>query len=166
MRKHYLYSTWYWLHNQQKRHQVEPDWADFETFISDIGERPSEKHRLRKFNSDLGYIRGNVGWNLMFKEQENNSWNHRNKDKFREYKLKYRYNITLEQYNQMLQTQNSKCLICGKDQTIDECLVVDHCHTTGKVRGLLCNNCNLLISFSNDKVDILQKAQDYLGMAY
>jgi len=41
-------------------------------------------------------------------------------------------------------------------------LVVDHCHSTGKVRGLLCSNCNRGIGMLQERVDILQNAIDYL----
>lgn len=58
--------------------------------------------------------------------------------------LQYRYKITLAEYNRMLKSQKSKCAICGKahDPAPKKKLHVDHCHTTDKVRGLLCARCN------------------------
>ena len=67
------------------------------------------------------------------------------------------YNISLEDYNKMLINQNNKCDICriGFNN-----LVVDHCHTTGKVRGLLCNGCNSGIGFfKENKVTILNSIE-------
>ncbi len=51
------------------------------------------------------------------------------------------YSLTLEQRAQMAIDQNHKCLICQKEKK----LVVDHCHITGVVRGLLCSHCNVMI---------------------
>jgi hypothetical protein len=62
--------------------------------------------------------------------------------------LMRRYNITLEQYNDLLFKQNSTCLICHKHRNeLNKDLVVDHCHETGKIRGLLCNMCNTSLGF-------------------
>lgn len=62
--------------------------------------------------------------------------------------LKHRYGITLDEYNLMFLQQGGICAICGKPPGPDlphhwkNKLAVDHCHATGKVRGLLCNDCN------------------------
>lgn len=65
------------------------------------------------------------------------------KNKNRRVKLKNEYGISIEDYNIMLENQNSSCAMCGKHQSeIDRRLDVDHCHITGKVRGLLCGECN------------------------
>ena len=80
-------------------------------------------------------------------------------------KLDYRkkYGITLEEYNKMFAHQNGCCLICDQHQTVlNKGLSVDHCHTTGKVRGLLCNNCNLMLGFAKDKIDTLSNSIRYL----
>lgn len=77
--------------------------------------------------------------------------------------LKHTYGIPIEQYYEMLTLQMSGCTICKK--TIVEnakFLAVDHNHTTGKVRGLLCNKCNRLLGFANDNPELLRKAADYL----
>jgi transcription initiation factor IIE alpha subunit len=59
------------------------------------------------------------------------------------WKLKHRYGITLEQYDEMLAEQGGKCYICDKHHTEQKFgLAVDHNHTTGAVRKLLCNRCN------------------------
>lgn len=52
------------------------------------------------------------------------------------------YGITLEQYDEMLVAQNGVCAICREECKSGRRLSVDHCHETGKVRGLLCGNCN------------------------
>ena len=167
MSKHYLYSTWNWLFKQQNRHTVQPEWSDFKVFVQDIGNRPSEQYRLRKFNSELGYIRGNVGWNLMFKEQEGQHWNVRNKDKIRNYKLKHKFKISSDDYDKMSSEQDDKCFICSKTSSENKKrLAIDHNHETGVVRKLLCNDCNALLGFCKEDVGILQKSIDYLNTSF
>ncbi len=77
--------------------------------------------------------------------------------------LKKKYGITIEQYNRMLIEQNNSCAICGKDA--DKChngLYVDHNHATGKIRKLLCRDCNVGIGHLMEDVLILRKAIEYL----
>ncbi len=77
----------------------------------------------------------------------------------RKYHLKYEYGLTLEDYHQRYSEQNGQCLICESPQ---ELLDVDHDHTTGKVRGLLCNQCNTALGLLKDSPDVLLKAVAYL----
>ena len=81
----------------------------------------------------------------------------------RKRKLKYSYGITPEEFEIMLIEQNHKCKIC-KNNLIHFCRKthVDHNHVTGKVRGILCNKCNLLIGHALDSIDILKSAIKYL----
>ena len=76
-------------------------------------------------------------------------YRHNHSDKLVEYRLKTRYNITPEQYAEMSINQGNRCAICGNEETAQhnhtkkiQKLAVDHCHITGKVRGLLCQDCN------------------------
>ena len=71
-----------------------------------------------------------------------------------------KYNLGLEEYDQMLESQNGQCAICGKRQ--HKKLFVDHNHKTGKVRGLLCNNCNFGIGQFQDDFNLLLSAIEYL----
>lgn len=73
------------------------------------------------------------------------------------------YGITKEQYDELLAFQNNKCAICGKTQEPDgRRLAIDHCHTTGKVRGILCNNCNNGLGSFGDNIEGMLKAIEYL----
>ena len=70
-------------------------------------------------------------------------WRTDNPDKSKSIWLKYRYGITLNDYNRMFVEQENKCWICGTHVSeLKVPLQVDHSHTTGVVRGLLCNKCN------------------------
>jgi len=86
--------------------------------------------------------------------------------------LKKRFGISLETYNEMKEKQEHVCAICGQPETaIDHRtkklrdLAVDHCHTTGEIRGLLCTRCNTAIGLLQDDVDLLAKAVSYLSNA-
>lgn len=73
------------------------------------------------------------------------------------------YGITLEQYNQMFEAQNGVCAICGQPEILfNKSLAVDHDHKTGKIRALLCGNCNHALGKFKDSQEILQSAINYL----
>jgi hypothetical protein len=84
-----------------------------------------------------------------------------NPDKIRLIEIKRDYGLSSEQYLKMINDQNNLCKICGKPPKGIRPLAIDHCHTTKKVRGLLCYRCNQAISILDDK-DHLEKALVYL----
>ena len=67
-----------------------------------------------------------------------------------------------EKYLELLKESENRCRICNKTEDDNIVLCVDHCHETGKLRGLLCNNCNAGIGMLNDDPDLLRKALEYL----
>ena len=78
-------------------------------------------------------------------------------------KLKKYYGISLKEYNEIFNRQKGCCAICGKhQQDIKGKFHVDHKHDTGKVRGLLCVNCNILIGYAKEKPTILLNVVGYL----
>jgi hypothetical protein len=82
--------------------------------------------------------------------------------------LKYKFGISIEEYNDLLSLQEGKCAICGSIETgrsDTKYLHVDHDHLSGKVRGLLCNKCNIGIGLFNDDIFRLKKAIIYLERA-
>ena len=76
-------------------------------------------------------------------------------------KLK-KYGLSVEQYMKLLEIQDNTCAICDQTCSYKFRLSVDHCHTTGKVRGLLCGNCNTGLGKFKDNDIILTKAINYL----
>lgn len=74
-----------------------------------------------------------------------------------------KFGISKDDYFTMKTNQNNKCLICNKEQEVKD-LAIDHCHTTNKVRGLLCNSCNLGLGCFKDNLEILKNAIKYLEM--
>lgn len=83
-------------------------------------------------------------------------------DRIKNTDLKQRFGITLEQYNNMLAEQNGVCAICKSMSSLRN-LAVDHCHSTGKIRGLLCSYCNTGLGLFKDSLEILDKAKEYLN---
>lgn len=72
--------------------------------------------------------------------------------------LKRFYNITEEQFNSLIKKQNKACAICLRETF----LCVDHDHNTGKVRGLLCADCNRGLGMFRDQASLLLDAADYI----
>ena len=80
--------------------------------------------------------------------------------------LKYRYGISPEAYDSRLEAQGGCCAICKQPPTKENSragqqpkLYVDHCHDTDKIRGLLCNHCNLAIGYAKTEERLLAAAE-------
>ncbi len=87
----------------------------------------------------------------------------------KKFRLKRDYGITIEQFNEMLASQHGKCAICevimdppARATRDSVAVTVDHCHQSGKVRGLLCYSCNLGLGIFKDRVERLEAAVKYL----
>ena len=116
-------------------------------------------------------------------------WNKKNQDKIEAYRDFYKndpvqkakrkkyhrkkrlmenFGITVEEYDNMLASQGGKCAICGTDKPYSngriKNFLVDHCHETGQIRGLLCHNCNVGLGNFKDDSRILFKALTYLEL--
>lgn len=82
--------------------------------------------------------------------------------KTRESTLKRNYGITLKDYDNMLNAQNGGCAICDRKPNPGKNLHIDHCHATGRVRGLLCHQCNWFLGTVDAEPDILSRLPLYL----
>ena len=98
------------------------------------------KHDLKEFYSDTPHkLRADNGASLM----------------------KY-YGITREAYDALYKAQDGKCAICKQECSRGRELSVDHCHATGRVRGLLCATCNIALGLMEDNTALLNAAIEYL----
>ena len=102
------------------------------------------------------------------RKAKSKAYNEANKEKRKAYNLaytlKYKYNMTLEERDRMLKKQNTKCKICNiKFSKATPC--IDHCHTTNKVRGILCPFCNTGLGYFKDNTESLTNAITYLEEA-
>ena len=127
--------------------------AYFAKYRADNRERLREEGRTREY-TELDKIKRKKFYN-----------DNPERDKYRTRRayLKRMFGITLEDYEFMVKSQDDCCSICGKHRTKNgRRLAVDHCHITGKVRGLLCSHCNKALGTFKDSINILNKAIEYL----
>lgn len=94
---------------------------------------------------------------------KNNNLSKRKYDKLkaREYRFKHKYGLSERDYKRMVIMQEGDCLICKK--YFGTKLVVDHCHSSGKVRGLLCKNCNTGIGMLAEDINNFKNSIKYLN---
>jgi len=102
------------------------------------------------------------------------TYKERNREKFlqtaREVNWRMRFGMEPEDYDRMFEEQNGQCAICGSENpngatsksTKTRNFSVDHCHETGKIRGLLCTSCNRGLGLLGDTVASLRAALEYL----
>ena len=140
----------------------------FETFLADVGERPSPKHTLRRKDDGEPFSADNVFWLPPVGVKQRSS-----KEEVarygREWRLRRHFGMTSEDYEAMSALQNHCCANCGMSETAinskakrAQRLSIDHDHATGRVRGLLCIRCNRLLGYARDDIDILRRAIAYL----
>ena len=72
--------------------------------------------------------------------------------------MRRKFNLSEAEYQNLI--KSNECQVCGRDITEKKC--IDHCHTTEKIRGVLCNNCNTALGLVGDNVQILSKLIQYL----
>ena len=119
-----------------------------------LGRQPSCKKCAREWHHKRpDYVR-----------KKNAEWKSKNPDyALNRYRL-VKYGVTPEDISILRSKQDGKCAGCGLELSlVKEC--VDHCHSSGKVRGLLCNSCNLILGYADDRVEILNSLICYIEKA-
>lgn len=130
----------------------------------------SKKHKeYRELNKEsLG--KKHREYNKKYREKHKVELNKRKKERYKNNKtahfagqIKRKYGITIERYNELYTNQNGRCAICEVHQDkLKVKLSTDHCHSTGRVRGLLCFRCNTTIGQFKDDIILFKKAIKYL----
>ena len=176
--KHPLYGLWGW-HKDRNRYGMVQEWAtDFWAFVEGVGERPSAEHRLRRQEIKQPIGPTNFFWDTKYAHGSNETntreqraaymreYRKRRPRNVRDTELKKQYGITLAQWEAMYVAQGGVCAICkeceDEKSTRYANLAVDHCHTTGNVRGLLCNACNRAIGLLRDDPVRARRLAEYL----
>ena len=128
---------------------------------------PIESFRTRKNGNNLNYVlttckKCETKINNNNPNQKIACLKYRSKD-LSKYKKKMKriervYNISTNEYETLLNKYNGLCHTCKKAKATD----LDHCHKTGKVRGLLCNKCNMSLGLLKDDIDVLKNLIKYL----
>jgi hypothetical protein len=95
-------------------------------------------------------------------------WREKNLEKSKFYArrthIMRKFGLSMDEYNQMLKEQNGVCAICESVCATGNALAVDHNHSTGKIRKLLCKNCNTAIGLLKEDVVVIAKAIEYLKL--
>lgn len=86
---------------------------------------------------------------------------HYNPERMRNWELKKLFGITLDDYKKLSEQQNHVCKICKNPEKNNKRLAVDHCHDTGKIRGLLCFTCNMGIGYLKHNPELIKIAALY-----
>ena len=151
--------------------------------------RKPYKHEqeMKRYREDAEYRNkrraSGEAWNSQNKERRAlaiKAWRERNPDKTRQSSLRYYYankekmvvkrenqklrsfGLTLEAYKDRLEYQANGCAICGNPCSTGRKLAIDHDHLTGRIRGLLCSNCNQGLGKFKDDIGLLRRAIAYL----
>ena len=130
---------------EEKRKEYHRNWNK-----RDRTENPEKQKAVLKKSREKHYEKRLAG---------NRKWVMENPEKQQKIRRRSRYGITPEMFDSMVLEQEGLCAIC-KEQP--ERLVIDHCHDTGKVRGLLCLKCNSGIGLLRDSASVVENALTYL----
>lgn len=146
--QHPLNHVWRMLRSRHPD-QYPPGWDRFETFLKEVGERPSPKHQLRRLRGDLPWGISNVQWLPPVGTRSQSYTPEQQAAYSREWHLQRRFKISTADFNRVLAEQDGVCAGCRKDgagrhrKTGNPVnMHVDHDHATGAVRGILCGRCN------------------------
>ena len=173
--KHSAYKAWCGLRRNHFKDLCR-DWADdFWKFAEDVGDKPINSKAFRSDKSKA-WSKDNFYWKEVEKSSEDckeymKEWHRKaraaNPEYYLNQDLQRKYGVTLEWYRTTLAKQNDVCAICEQPETTKIrgkaiAMAVDHCHTTGKARGLLCTQCNRALGLFRDSPVNLQAAIGYL----
>jgi hypothetical protein len=145
----------------RRRARTPEERAKYNAYMHAYRKNHSERLRAQaRERTRTGYYRE---WNRRKRDENPTEWRRRQRD----IRLKSKYGITGDEYDAMAAAQAGVCAICGRAETMrikgTLCiLAVDHDAATGRVRGLLCVNCNMLIGGAKDDPAILREAIAYL----
>lgn len=179
--KHPLSHSWHWLLRTKNENLICDEWRkDFWKFVHDMGPRP-ERHILDRKDKTAPHGPDNSFWRAPimgdFAAESRRDYMREYAKRSREQKpqlyrkmhFKKHHGITLETYAAMNAAQGGRCAICKRKEITRHRttgkpvnLAVDHCHVTGKIRGLLCTKCNTALGAMDDDISRLEAAIAYL----
>lgn len=167
---HPLYQSYHW--HRRKVEGMCQEWADdFWAFVEAVSPRP-DGHTLRKKDSKQPLGPENWYWKESIPSKDaaayQKAWRQKNPEKVKNADLKKHFGITLDEYRKMSEAQEHKCAICQEPEKavdalgVERFMAVDHCHSTGKIRKLLCAVCNKALGGFRDSPALLRKAAEYI----
>lgn len=162
-----LFHTWRLLRSRAPA-GYPPSWERFEAFHADVGDRPGPKHQLRRKDIHQPWSTANFHWVEPVKVKKDYYTPEQRKAYERAWRFQRKFNITIEEYGRLYAAQGGVCACCGQPETHvhrsgkSRDMAIDHDHTTGEVRGLLCGDCNRAIGLFKDDPALLRRAAAYL----
>jgi len=125
----------------------------------------STKKEREKYGSDAEFRWSKISKQAIKMQQDPEHKKH-HRMMVRRWHLKNAYGLSLKDFDDLLQSQDGGCAICKTKEVYGETktrMVVDHCHKTNKVRGILCDLCNTALGKFRDDTKLLEKAIAYLN---
>lgn len=174
--KHPAYRAWCGLRRYHRLDMPESWREDFWAFVKDVPEKP-ERGKAGRCDNTKPWSSENFYWKEPRVESEDRKqymreWQRKsraaNPDYYWDMDLRKNYGVTLEWYRETLAKQGNGCAICQQPETAVIkgkviSMPVDHCHATGKPRGLLCTKCNRGLGLFSDNRQHLLSAAAYLA---
>ena len=177
---HPLHQIWMWK-RRTKDLVIADEWLDFWQFVQDVGERPGSEYKMVVIDKTKPFYKDNYEWlkgpierrdgetDSEFRSRYGKHWRDRNWVSEKDKSLRRMYGITIDTFNEMKDRQKGLCMICSQEESklnphtgLPRELAVDHNKDTGKVRGLLCTDCNTGIGLFLHDDDLTMKAALYL----
>ncbi len=122
--------------------------------------KPLEEFKNKSWCRPCAYEYERIRWANKTQKQQRSKW------------LWTKYKITYDEYEKLYNDQNGKCKICTDDISLmskdnsKNIACVDHDHSTGQIRGLLCNHCNRALGLMKENIQYIQNMIKYLGGVY
>ncbi len=168
--KHPLWKRWLVL---RKRDVLCEGWRQFSAFIAGVGD-PNGATKLLRLDQEHPFGPGNFRWARALVGEEkrayHRAYNSENYPALREKRVQATYGLGPGDYATMLAAQHGGCAICSRPESEPtrrggsrhKRLAVDHCHDSGRIRGLLCTDCNVGLGCFLDDPELFRKAIAYL----
>ena len=178
--KHPAYTAWGNLRRHHRQSTPTRWLEDFWAFVADVPPKPDGRCSIQRVDPTRPWSKDNFYWRepqvsaekradrAAYSRAHSRRARANNPDYHKSAFLRRRYKIGIEDYQRRLGEQGGCCAICRKPESLEikGCVVslaVDHDHSTGAVRGLLCSNCNRGLGLFNDDPALLLAAMDYLA---
>lgn len=169
--KHDLYDSWYWF---KRKDRLCLEWLeDFWSMVRTTGDRPTPTSRLYRTDEALRLGPDNWQWrepvgSTKEKSAYQRAWRRKNAERAKWYSLRKQFGIEWDEYQGLIKLHNGLCAICNQPETaktlsgVTRDLAVDHCHKTGKIRGLLCTGCNMTVGHCDKHPELIDGLIAYL----
>jgi len=138
------------------------------TFRDDLTstQKHYRRHREKRLSKAKEVKRWQTNRPCRKEEQEKarKTWSEMSFEERAEYHYKKKYKLSYSEVENKLEQQNNKCVCCATPLTLkgENRGVVDHCHSTGKIRDILCNHCNKVLGLVKESENTLQNMLNYL----